>query len=84
MAGITLAQAEAKLTVWLAAEEACSVNQSYKINDRELTRADLKEIAARVEYWDGKVKKLTRQAIGRSRTRYIVPGGGSTRRPSEF
>lgn len=82
MAGITLTEAESKLTLWLAAEEACAANQSYKIGDRELTRADLEEIGKRVEYWDKKAKELAAASEGRARTRYIVPGegGGSSRR----
>jgi hypothetical protein len=41
MAGITLAQAEAQLALYLAAEEAVLANQSYEIAGRKLTRADL-------------------------------------------
>ena len=44
MAGITLAQAEAQLALFLAAEAAVLNNQRYKIGDRELERADLAEI----------------------------------------
>lgn len=59
MAGITLSQAESKLTLWLAAEETVAGGQSYAIGDRSLTRADLGMIAERVNYWDTKVKDLT-------------------------
>lgn len=76
MAGITLAQAEAKLTLWLAAEEALATSQSYEIdvdgNTRRLTRANLREVAERVSYWNGKVRDLTRSAGGRGRMRYLV------------
>jgi len=60
MAGITLAQAEAKLTLWLAAEEAVATGQSYTIAGRSLTRADAGVIGERVTYWDKKVKSLDR------------------------
>jgi len=58
MAGITLAQAEAKLATWLDAEDKVAAGQAYSIGGRSLTRADLKNIADRVEYWDNKVKSF--------------------------
>jgi hypothetical protein len=68
--------AEAKLTLWLAAEEALAVSQSYEItvegNTRRLTRANLKEIAQRIDYWQAKVTALTNASLGTSRTRYMV------------
>jgi len=76
MAGITLEQAQAKLTAWMAAEEALATSQSYTItvdgNTRSLTRADLGEVGKRIDYWDRKVKALSRAASGRSRVRYMV------------
>lgn len=76
MAGITLADAEAKLTLWLAAEEVLATSQSYTIStdgsSRTLTRADLAEIAKRIDYWNSKVQQLTRSAAGRGRSRYLV------------
>lgn len=74
MAGITLAQAEAQLALWLAADEAVASGQSYSIKDRSLSRADAAEITRKIDYWDGKVKMLSRTARGRGRTRYVVPG----------
>ena len=76
MAGITLAQAEAKLTLWLAAEEALATSQSYEIdvdgNRRQLTRANLGEVGRRVAYWNKMVTQLTSRAQGKSRTRFLV------------
>lgn len=76
MAGITLLQAEAKLAVWMAAEETLATSQSYEIevegNRRQLTRADLKEVANRVAYWNKLVTQLTARATGASRSRYMV------------
>ena len=40
-----------------------------------LTRADIKEIRARIQYWDAQVKNLSIKAAGRSRSRTIVAGG---------
>ena len=72
MAGITLAQAEAQLTLWLAADEAVASGQSYSIKDRSLTRADAKDISAKIDYWQGWVNRLSRRSSGRQRTRYMV------------
>jgi len=73
MAGITLAQAEAQLTAYLAAETAVLKGQSYTIGQRSLTRADLADIRAGIDAWDARVKQLTNSAQGRSRARIVVP-----------
>jgi hypothetical protein len=63
MAGITLAQAEAKLTLWMAADDAVATGQAYTIGGRSLTRADSKQIDAKILLWDKMVKRLTRGGI---------------------
>jgi len=63
MAGITLTQAEAQLAVWLAASTAVASGQSYSIAGRSLTRANAAEIRKNIEFWDGKVNKLTRGGL---------------------
>lgn len=75
MAGITLAQAEAQLTLYLAAESAVLTNQSYEIAGRKLTRAALGEIRTGITTWDARVKQLSLRATGRGRSRTIVVGG---------
>jgi len=60
MAGITLAQAEAKLATWLDAEEKVAAGQSYSIAGRSLARADLKYIGERIIFWNGMVQSLSR------------------------
>ncbi|MCR5859716.1 hypothetical protein [Mesorhizobium sp. J428] len=72
MAGITLAQAEAQLALWLTASERVSQKQSYSIAGRSLSFADLADINAQIRYWDSEVKKLSRVASGRGRIRYAV------------
>ena len=64
MAGITLAQAEAKLSSWMDAEDAVATGQSYSIAGRSLSRADLGQIGERIDFWQKKVTKLTRGGIG--------------------
>lgn len=63
MAGITLAQAEAKLAMWLEAEETLAVSQSYTIKtatgtERQLSRSNLAEVSERIRYWDSMCKRL--------------------------
>lgn len=72
MAGITLAQAEEQLSLWIAASTAVAGNQSYTIKDRSLTRADASEIRKQIDYWNNWVGRLTLSVSGRGRTRYVV------------
>ena len=71
MPAISLAQAEAQLAAWLDASLKVASNQSYEIDGRRLTRADAGEIRNQIDYWDRKVKSLTR---GGARLRTGVPG----------
>lgn len=73
MAGITLAQAEAKLAELLAAETAVLNNQSYTIEGRSLSRANLNEIEDAIDKWDSRVKRLDR---GGARIRGATPVNG--------
>jgi len=63
MAGITLAEAEAKLTEWMAADTTVASGQAYKIAGRELTRANAREIRENIQYWNNMVKSLDRGGI---------------------
>jgi hypothetical protein len=72
MAGITLAQAEAQLAVWLAADIKVASNQSYEIAGRRMTRADAGEITAKIKYWNEQVQLLSDRAAGRGRCRTMV------------
>lgn len=73
--GITLDIASARLARYLAAEEAVLSGQSYKFADRELTRANLKEVRDGISYWSSLVEQLRpveralprRRAVGRVR-----------------
>lgn len=75
MAGITLAQAEAQLAAYIAAETAVLTGQSYEIAGRKLTRADLDSIQKGIDLWNSRVVTLSNQASGRSRARTVVVGG---------
>lgn len=75
MAGITLAVAEAKLEVWLAAEGKVATGQSYEIDNRKLQRADLGQIRESIKFWQEWVDRLSATAGGkRNRSRLGVPG----------
>jgi hypothetical protein len=63
MAGITQAQAEAKLTLYLAALDAVLANQEYSINGRTFKRANLADIEKGISFWDAKVKQLDRGGL---------------------
>ena len=70
MAGITLTDAQTHLDEWMAADIAVAKGQSYTIGGRSLTRANAAEIRANIDYWDGKVTRLTRGGI---RVRGVTP-----------
>jgi hypothetical protein len=59
---VTLAQAQAQLAAYLDAETAALRNQEYTIGNRSVTRADLKEIRAGVQFWNGEVARLSSEA----------------------
>lgn len=71
--GLTLAQAQAKLEEYLAAETAVLASQRYVINGRELWRADLKEIQTGIKTWDARCKELGMRQSGRGRMRVVRP-----------
>lgn len=71
MAGITLAQAQAQLDAWIAADTAVATGQSYSIGGRSLSRANAAEITNKIDYWSAKVAQLSRG--NGIRIRYGVP-----------
>lgn len=75
MAGITAAQADEQLALWLAASTAVAAGQSYSIAGRTLTRVDATEIRNMIDYWNAKATTLGNSASGRGRNRVIVPAG---------
>jgi hypothetical protein len=74
MAGITLAQAQAQLDNWIAADMAVSKKQSYRIGERQLTYADAAEVTNKIDYWNRKVVELSGRASGRGRARTMRVG----------
>lgn len=72
MAGITLAQAEARLALYLEAETAVLAKQSYTIDGRSLTKANLAEIQQGIDVWNARCEKLGARSEGVGRLRTIV------------
>lgn len=72
MAGITAAQAQTQLDIYLAAEVKVLSGQAYEIAGRRMTRANLAEIQKGIEIWNQRVINLSNLAAGRSRARTIV------------
>lgn len=75
MAGITLAQATAKLAEWMAADTAVAGGQEYSINGRSLRRSDAQEIRNNIKFWNDQVLQLDQAALSGvrrgPRVRYI-------------
>ena len=71
MAGYSLAQAQAHLDAWLAADLAVAQGQSYTIGTRTLTRANVVEVRNNVMHWQRQVQILSRGGGG-MRVRYGV------------
>lgn len=74
MAAITLAQAEAKLAAYLAAEDKVLLGQVVEIDGQKLQRGDLVAIQNGVKLWQQRVGELTARAAGRGRARTVSPG----------
>ncbi len=72
MSAITLETAKKKLEMWLEAEDALAVSQSYTVGTLTLTRADLGKVRENIEYWEKKVTLLERRG-GRNRIYNVIP-----------
>ena len=59
MAGLTLAQVEARLVLYVAAEEKILEGQSYTLGGRSLTRADLGAVQKTIADLDAKCQQLS-------------------------
>ena len=59
MSAVTLAQAQAQLALWMAADASVAASQEYRIGDRTLKRADAAHILDRIKYWSGEVDRLS-------------------------
>ena len=62
--GIPYEVANKKLKLWLEAEDAIALSQSYTIEGRSLTRANLTEVREAIEYWGDLVSKMESGTAG--------------------
>lgn len=74
MPGITLDQAQTQLDLYLVAEATVLSGQSYEINGRKLTRANLADIQKGIAFWNGRINALSTRSYLR-RSVVIVPAG---------
>jgi hypothetical protein len=56
---ITLTTAQAALDAWIAADLAVAKGQSYSMNGRSLTMANVSEIRGQIQYWERRVVALS-------------------------
>lgn len=75
MTAISLETAKEHLDMWLEAECRVAVNQSYTVQGKTYTRADLADIRKQVEFWENKVEHIqnVNKGRGRSRVYRVVP-----------
>lgn len=66
MSGITLAQAETQLSGWLGLLSRLSESSANEVRfeGRYYTAKDFSQVSKQVEFWDRKVKELSRSAGG--------------------
>jgi len=75
MAGITLAQAEAKLALYLSLETSLGINAEVTIDGDTYKRHQLKDIRESIVFWNSQVNKLTPATStgGSVRVRQVIP-----------
>lgn len=71
MAGITLAQAEAQLSEYLAAETKILGGQAFSRNGKMMTMADLAAVQEGIKIWEARVQRLSRS--GRMQVMEVIP-----------
>ncbi|TVO53843.1 DUF6148 family protein [Denitromonas halophila] len=75
MAGITLAQAQAQLDLYIQAEaDILTLGQSTRLGDRQRGRADLAEVRAGIKEWRTTVTTLSTNRRG-PRLMRVTPMG---------
>lgn len=72
MTAISQETAEQKLAMWLEALDKIAAKQSYSINGRTLTHADLSKVEEQIRFWERRVIKAQRGGI---RMRQVIPNG---------
>lgn len=73
MASWTLAEAQAHLDAWLAADLALASGQTASVGGVTLTRADAASVAKSIAYWRREVERLTAGRGPGARIVRVVP-----------
>jgi len=73
MATWTLAEAQAHLDAWLAADLALASGQSASVGGVALTRADASSVAKSIAFWRREVEQLTAVRTSGARIIRVVP-----------
>jgi len=55
---ITLEQAQTALDGWIAADLAISKGQSYAMNGRTITLANIVDVRSQIQYWERRISTL--------------------------
>lgn len=76
MAGIDLTTAETTLSELLAAQSKILAGQRVEMEGRSLTRANLADVQAGIDYWDRQCQRLSLRARGRGRISRVVGARG--------
>ena len=59
---LTLSQAQTALDAWISADLTVAKGQSYSMNGRSLTMANVKEIREQIQYWERRVSAFQQVA----------------------
>lgn len=73
MASWTLAEAQAHLAAWLAADLALASGQTASVGGVTLTRADATSVAKSIAFWRREVDRLTAGRTAGARIVRVVP-----------
>lgn len=68
-----LEEARADLAIWKEALRACATGKEYRVGNRSLTRADLKDCRDMVRYYKGEVSRLSAGRRRGARVLRVVP-----------
>ena len=75
MSAIPLATAQAKLALWLDAEEKLALGQTVQFNGRTLQRANLAEVRDQIAFWEQRVNRAA-QGTGRISIQRVISTRG--------
>lgn len=56
--------AKARLQLWLNAEQKLTIAETASIGDRQLTRADWRDVRDAIEFWQSQVRRLEAAEAG--------------------